>query len=579
MDEKKHRIKIEDIVDRLIQYCETNPKEWNNPKKANRKFSQIEDEKIRQQEIEKLKRARNDYKYICTRLSKGKLKKEYEERLQAAGVGRRFGVAPEIIEYSKRYGIDEKILKSIVKDFGSLDKFREKYIEFFINGGKGEDDTLIKKYIKKLDGHLIDKLDISSPDYICRDNQYPELYAIWKFQIINFNELKKCTEEFIKSIESPRNAQIFKVYFGIEGNEKQSLRTIANHLHLSFQGIEEIIQRILKKYNKKVDSSVSKVQDPEKREQIIRLFFDSHEIFYDDKVAETNLDTKNEEKRKITEEMSKIYLRINLIEKNIKKAMGETDGINLNGKFNKELEIQKELLKRIGKIKAGKGLLKSDGNMPEINQLIEELNLSYLQAEVADIEEKAKPIEKINFTNEITRLLKRAGINLVANLVSKQPEELLVIKGMGKKHYEIILEKIQQMGYMPNGESDRLEQQLTKIIEILRERYNELEEEIQKIEKVKKDISNKIRAIQTKKISPKERKERIETLLGDRDYFKNFGALDDLEELRKEVAEEISHHEEQEKPLKEELEKQNAEQAKKKEEQREIKRQIDDLLH
>lgn len=179
------REKIALKVDRLKEFCENNPVLWISGCDF---LDNIEDKSERKNLEEQLEHALADYSYIANRDSRGKLSDEHVEILREAGVGRKFGYKKEIEDIASRYSYDDtkdfkKFLYCACAEYGSLDNFKQHYIQALISGGddKYNVGNALNRYVnnvKDLDKYFITNFDISSPNFQSEGNKGYEL--IWE---------------------------------------------------------------------------------------------------------------------------------------------------------------------------------------------------------------------------------------------------------------------------------------------------------------------------------------------------------------------------------------------------------------
>lgn len=181
----KLREKIDQKIDRLKEFCENNPILWIS---RDAFLDSIEDEAERKNLEEQLEQALDDFDYIRGRKYHGKLSDEHIEILREAGVGTPFGYKKEIEDIASQYSYDDvksfkKFLYCACAEYGSLDKFKQHYIEALINGGvdKYNLGKFLNKQVKEpdnLDKYFITDFDISSSNFQNKENKGYAL--LWK---------------------------------------------------------------------------------------------------------------------------------------------------------------------------------------------------------------------------------------------------------------------------------------------------------------------------------------------------------------------------------------------------------------
>ena len=60
------------------------------------------------------------------------------------------------------------------------------------------------------------------------------------------------------------------------------------------------------------------------------------------------------------------------------------------------------------------------------------------------------PIEEIEFSVRAYNCLKRAGINTVAELINRTPEDMMKVRNLGRKSLEEVLAKLKELGLQLN---------------------------------------------------------------------------------------------------------------------------------
>lgn len=133
-----------------------------------------------------------------------------------------------------KYNISESALDHIIKTYGSMEKFKEAYIEAFINGKIDELD--IQQSVKD---KLIRYFDLSERDGIGRKNGYyllnNFLYKKCDGQIVNENN-KKNLYRVIESLEE-KQKNIIKLRCGFETGKPWTLSKIAEQYNCTRETI------------------------------------------------------------------------------------------------------------------------------------------------------------------------------------------------------------------------------------------------------------------------------------------------------------------------------------------------------
>ena len=63
-------------------------------------------------------------------------------------------------------------------------------------------------------------------------------------------------------------------------------------------------------------------------------------------------------------------------------------------------------------------------------------------------------IEELDLSVRSFNCLKRAGINTVEDLISKSEEEMMKVRNLGKKSFDVVKEKLQSLGFDLSSEEE-----------------------------------------------------------------------------------------------------------------------------
>ncbi len=281
----KRHSSIDEKIEKLAEFCMNHKEEWD-------KRGSKDTEKSK--ELIKVLRY---YDYILRRRIEGKLSKEQIEKLKIAGIGGVIGRESEVTELSSKYNISIKTLENIVTEFGSINQFREKYINYLING-ESEEGKKVKNFLENSKIRLIDCFDINSPDLINRDENLRILYTdILKGNLdyrIPFVIDAKTAQETIEKLCDTRRAKIIIGRYGLEDGNKRTLDSFSKKYNLSktrIAGLEEDGLEIIRNRT----SDIKNMQLAENnRERFIRLFFKDFDVFRPIEIQEMDEEKRNE---------------------------------------------------------------------------------------------------------------------------------------------------------------------------------------------------------------------------------------------------------------------------------------------
>ena len=286
---------IDDKVKRVERFVKKHPSIWHNRENIDLYLETISDEDERKRIKEEFDLAISSYDYIMNRVYRKKLSIEHYERLKKAGVGGRFGyqadMSSRINSIIKKYGISKRAADKIIKIYGDIDIFRKKYLKCLIDNDFHE----IPKEI--MDNEmLVCDFDLSSPDFICRNDGYISLYKDLfglegKSIIINKKEIAEKVDECLSKIPK-RYKFIIEKRYGFYGETPQRLDEIGEELKISRQTAYELKKKTLKKLKSELKGCNFYSLSIVSREEFVRKFFSQKEIFYKDKPDELDDDLK-----------------------------------------------------------------------------------------------------------------------------------------------------------------------------------------------------------------------------------------------------------------------------------------------
>ena len=398
-NEYDSRDTLDKKIERLKLYCKEHPYVFSNYAEI-RKRLQDEGRKKELEELEEL--YNSSYAYILNRKSDGKITDKMKEELTEAKIGGAFGLSKEDSILEKKYGINRKFAVRLLQDFGTLDNFREAYIDLRLdlinNKAIYYKDILDKhnevaKYIKDLP--VVETYDMeSSPRYSSLMN------AITGGEIKSKVLGKGYTEDVDKALEllTDRERKVLTMRFGLNGEQPKTLKEISHCFNLSGERMREIEAKALRKmrYQKKIKNIVfDKVYNAS--EEFVQSYFQMHDVFV------------NENEPNLTEE-------------EIGKLMTICER-------EKQIEIEREGQRKKQEIK---------NQESEFKNTIKELTKN------GDV-----PIDDLMLSKRAYNCMRRAGIRTVSELLEKiqTEEDFKKFRFLGKKTKKEIIDEIHDAGF------------------------------------------------------------------------------------------------------------------------------------
>lgn len=398
-NEYDSRDTLDKKIERLKLYCKEHPYVFSNYAEI-RKRLQDEGRKKELEELEEL--YNSSYTYILNRKSDGKITDKMKEELTEAKIGGAFGLSKEDSILEKKYGINRKIAVRLLQDFGTLDNFREAYIDLRLdlinNKAIYYKDILDKhnevaKYIKDLP--VVETYDMeSSPRYSSLMN------AITGGEIKNKVLGKGYTEDVDKALEllTDRERKVLTMRFGLNGEQPKTLKEISHCFNFSGERMREIEAKALRKmrYQKKIKNIIfDKVYNAS--EEFVQSYFQMHDVFV------------NENEPNLTEE-------------EIGKLMTICER-------EKQIEIEREGQRKKQEIKNQESKFKNT---------IKELTKN------GDV-----PIDDLMLSKRAYNCMRRAGIRTVSELLEKiqTEEDFKKFRFLGKKTKKEIIDEIHDAGF------------------------------------------------------------------------------------------------------------------------------------
>lgn len=280
---------IDEKVERLERFAKNYPDLWLDRKNAEKYLDSISDIEKREQIKRDLEAATASYEYIVSRHYRRKLPQKYYDRLKEAGVRGAFGYKEEQADENERimneYGISQNVLNQLIKKYGSIDSFREKYIQSLITG---KNMDIPKELMMR--AKLITGFDLSSPDLVCRENGYVklfrEIFGLEKKRLVIDKTGIECEVEDKLDTIAQREALVVTKKFGLRGEKAQKLDSISPELGISRQTVSAIKLKAIKKLSTRRNTNLEKmiflIEDDKDREAFLRKYFSKYDIFYKD---------------------------------------------------------------------------------------------------------------------------------------------------------------------------------------------------------------------------------------------------------------------------------------------------------
>ena len=269
---------LNEKIKKIINFCREYPYAFSYATELTNKLIDDgkEEEAMQLQEL-----YQKAFPYIKLRI---KNDREVIDRLREAKVSlTAFGLAEEDNELSEKYGIDKKIIVELYKDFGSIDNFRKKYIDYLIKIANAKND-LEGREIQRQNSDLcqyIDKLPLAGPFIFDENKGYQTLVMkLYKKDYTNHilildNGYNSAIENILKNL-SPRDQRIIKASLGLDGEKKLTIAQMAEEFKVSENRIIQMKDRILDriKNSKELEPYVDKAT-----EEFIRTYFEEYNIF------------------------------------------------------------------------------------------------------------------------------------------------------------------------------------------------------------------------------------------------------------------------------------------------------------
>ena len=594
---------IVDKIERLEKYCIANPKLWHMRKLLVREYEEIKKLYLQDSEdysevekallfifasykieptlieyknedtdffaiaaMEELKKVIDDYEYIRIRKSRKKLEPEYALRLKKAGVGRVFGEKDDIQELSQKSGIEIKLLNKINSEFGSIDEFREIYIELLINfkywqrdlkkfKGLTEEETKyiesifgsIEKYLvfKEIfnelanSGKIITSFDIRGGAFIASKKDSRLAYLLDGEQTAGKILDRFSIDTLLANLLEREKERIEEL---TSDSKKVPRRIMATKYNISIERVRQIEAEAMKKLLAADGSKAILAQiTPERRREFIERYFIEKDIFITPEsfILDHKLSVK-------------LY---DIIYNGLQEAKENNANFSINeiGLSEEAVAILREaeyvIIKDIlDTFKNPQDIFKirkmERKYYEEIIDKIHSLELSFesekAPTEAEESQEDKKQFEYEEYSIGFLNLHPRIHAALIASeyytigdILSrfKKPEDMKVIKGLGSVGSIELVDKIHTIGMKFESEIEfereygiksvdvdenavdnsfsigEAEQQLKKIkdeklkmlIKSLIDKYERLQKEIKRCERIKQDLIKRLERLKERK--------------------------------------------------------------------------------
>ena len=480
--------KIEEKIKRLKEYCQKHPYAISNIKY----LKDILEREGRVEEVEYLNRLYNDYKYISSRKSQGKISKELEDDLREAKIGGIFGFSEQ----------DEKIAKILPKDYflhimeqyGSINNFRERYIQYRVDlaiAKNVEEKEMVKsKYEKDNIIYFSHRLPIVREFDLCGKEGYKELlYRIIKksdYDLEGYiigNEMDKTIDLILSKLPDDER-KIIEMRFGLKDGQSMTYRSIGEKMGVTQTAIRGRENEILKELRKYQNSEMLNAEIFEVTEEFIRAYYEKYDIFY-----------SNEQKKKEDiEELMKIARKNPL---RTTEEPREICKLNLSPRISHILAKNgfftvDDLLEKVNSIVDFEGIVGlGEKGRKELENCLHGLGIKFTFERQREDNKQEKQLSELNFSARVENALKRARISSLSDLLETMNRlgDLKKIRGLGEKGVEEITDKMHQLGIKCTCEDEKErtgkeEQEVTSNLEKEQEDTNEEQEELEIEQKV-----------------------------------------------------------------------------------------------
>lgn len=360
---------------------------------------------------ERYRKIRSYNEYVRYRESSGKLTEPQWNKCKEGNLRGKFGFPTEIEKVADKLKIDVKKVADITDRFGSINNF----IQMYRDGKLSEEQTML--YNNNLINNMID-IDCNP-----LAENYSKLACLIKpfykqHELIMFSS--KGMEEALETLLTPREKEVMQLRYGLIDSEAKSLKDLSKHFNIT----RERIRQIEAKTSRKLVHPRSNKFKP----------FTIKDLKESEYVSD-------EEREALTDLESDIFSS-NLIFKH---------------DFIDDLDFGKDKFDVVRNIKEQVNIRKEEAK----NQTTQKL----LKADTT--------IEELDISVSSFFRLKRAGINTINDLRSLTKEEVSKIRNLGRKQFEEVVAKVEELKSCEVIKTLEAETQTEKIIE---EKALEIEE-------------------------------------------------------------------------------------------------------
>ena len=411
---------IDEKIDALIQWHKNYPDIKIERMKKDKPISQITIEKLKElsqregnefSEIEEIYKKMQSYnEYVMHRDFEGKLTPEQIMRCKEGNLGGRFGFPTKIEEEAKKYNVRPEQVIDINNRFGSIDSF----IEMYRSGSLCKDDVILCNTL--FINNLID-IDCSQnsknySDFIC------VLFKYRRFReenIIHFYS-SNAIDEKLNTLDLIERDIIRKRY-GLDNGMGMSLAECGDYYHLSVERCRQIEAKAIR-----ILSTI-----PKRKINFITLNDLTDELSYlEDDVWNSNLIFK--QKAELDgidfDTMKLLDIRKKLEDLRKKAELSEQFIAENKYRYKEEAELRAQFIAK----RMNTDMKKTIEEMEEqfrIRELKANMRAAHITGE--DVE-----ISDINFSNNTSFCLKRAGFRTLEDLLNTSYEDLNKIKSLGE---------------------------------------------------------------------------------------------------------------------------------------------------
>ena len=536
--------KLELAVNRLAQYCMANPYVWHNRNNKSKSKSIYVNEKNQNKVIDLLTQAKDDYKFIARIAGTGNLPMQYKKTLQEAGVGGIFGIPEKARIMAIKHRISKVYIEKLIKDFGTLEDFKNRYVEYVVNRANTPDASIIDSNIRQLEKDSIIAFDLTSPNYIYKNDKYIEIFDDAKYEVFDGTKFREIAESYINTL-SPREKQIIELYY----YENKTLRDIAKKYNVSFQNIDSILNGIKNRFMKKQWTDVPKVDNEKQREDFIRSYFKNHDVFIDNEKS-----VPTEAKRVLKKQYKDTYNKKEKKEYTMKNIYEDVSMLQIIDDIedSEELESINALKERIELLKDRvKDIPEQETNLMEeftLETTFKKLQIHDILTQINDIKRRLTLTDELNLSPSVKIILRRSGISTLENILSKDKDGLEYISFITEKQIQELLECVHSYGYTIKGEELNTDAQLQSFIQELEVKYQELGLKRQESDTLTNVLFKKIKRLKMQGKIPSERKDKIISFMQKQaEFIEENDQMENLKELLSNTEDEINSNKESQK--------------------------------